>query len=547
VADSDALVRGRTAYEARWRSAHDEFCAADLRQSLGAPDLHRVAVAAHLLGLAVESEHFWARAHREYLAAGAVAPAVRCAFWLSYSLLNRGEGGPASGWLARGQRLLADRPTDCVEHGYVLFPGGLQALDQGDAASAYACFDQVVKLGERFDDPDLIAMGRLGAGTALIRIGEVGAGFASFDEAMVAIAIAEVSPMTVGIVYCGVIDECQANFDLRRAREWTEALSRWCDAQPDLVPFRGQCLVHRAQLLQLRGDWASAMLEVNRACERLATPAGQPALGLARYQRAELHRLRGDFAKADADYRYARECGHRCQPGMALLLLARGDIDGAVAAIRVSLDQTAAAHERPKLLAGAVEIHLAAGATEAARVAVNELRDIASGSPMPFLLALTNHCEGAVTLAEGQAARVLTQLLHSCDLWRQLDAPYELARTRELVARAYRELGDAATAQMELDAAGRALQKLTAGPDLARLRVNATDERSRLTVREAEVLRLVAAGLTNRSIAVELAISEHTVARHLQNMFTKLDLPSRTAATAYAYEHGLIGPSTGQN
>jgi hypothetical protein len=228
------------------------------------------------------------------------ARAVRCAFWLAFRLLNAGDLPRASGWVARARRLLDDGRHDCVERGYVLYLAALQAIFQGDAASAHATFGQAAETGDRFADLDLLTLARHGQGRALIYLGEIAEGVGLLDEAMVAIAAGEVSPIVVGDTYCSVIEACQEIFDVRRAQVWTAALSRWCESQPDLVPYRGLCLVHRAKVLQPHGAWRDAMDEARRARRRLSHPAGQPAVGAAFYQQAELHRLRGESMKAES-------------------------------------------------------------------------------------------------------------------------------------------------------------------------------------------------------------------------------------------------------
>jgi tetratricopeptide (TPR) repeat protein len=471
VTGAEALVRGRAAFGRRaWGDAFADLSSVDARTPLTPQDLERLAVAAYLLGRDADSDHTLARAHLRWLESGEVECAVRCAFWLAYSMLSRGELAPAGGWIARARRLLDEHQLDCVEQGYLLVPLALKSIDDGDAANGYAMFGQIAKFAERFRDPDLMALARLGTGSALLRLGETGAGMALLDEAMASISVDQVSAIVMGVVYCAVIQECHAVFDVRRAQEWTAALTRWCDAQPDLVPFRGQCLVHRSQLLQLRGAWPEAMDEVRRARERLSSPPGQPALGMAIYEQAELHRLRGEFDKADAAYREATRWGHPVQPGLALLHLARRHVDAATAAISVCLDQTRDRLARATLLPAYVEINLTAHDVASARTAADELSGIATGLDMPLLRAVSARATGAVLLAEGRHAPALAALRQACNTWRDIDAPYEVARTRELVGLAYRSLGDQDSARMELDAARRAYQQVGALPDVARLR-----------------------------------------------------------------------------
>jgi ATP/maltotriose-dependent transcriptional regulator MalT len=356
----------------------------------------------------------------------------------------------------------------------------------------------------------------------------------------------EVGPITSGIVYCAVVLECMKLFDFARASEWTRALSAWCDSQPDLVPYRGQCLVHQSQLEQAAGNWRDAVVTVRRACARLTDPP-HPAVGLAYYQAGELHRLVGSFVEAQTAYVEANRSGYQPLPGLALLELARGDVDAAVATIRRALREAVGPMQRPGLLAAAVEIDLAAGELEDARAAAAELRDIAAGSASKALQAMADHAAGAVHLAEGEAGHALTDLRAAAVTWRQLQMPYEGARTAVALGQVCTALGDRAAAALEYSGAEQVFAELGAGPDRERLRTMAESLTSvagtptpPLSGREREVLAEVAAGKTNRQIATALTISEHTVGRHLENIFAKLGVTSRAAATAYAYEHHLL-------
>lgn len=545
MATADKLNQGREAFRRRaWTDAYVCLTAADRDPPLQPADVERLATAAYLIGKDTESTDLWTRAHREFLERGAVAPAVRCAFWLAMILMHHGQRARAGGWLTRARELLENPHQDCVEQGYLLLPAGLQRVLGGDADGGHALFSQAAEIAERFGDRDLIALARHGRGRVLIRMGEIRDGLHLLDEAMAAIDAGELSPLVVGDVYCSVIEGCLEVFDFRRAQEWTAALARWCAAQPDLVPYRGQCLVRRAEILQLHGAWPEALDVALQACERLVEPSIQPACGAAFYQCGELHRVRGEFARADEAYRQANRYGRKPQPGLALLRLAQNQTESAVAAIRVALDEARGIESRSRLLPACVEIMLAAGDREAARGAAGELARIAGDRDVPAQHALAAHAQGAVLLAAGDARAALPMLRQAWSAWQDVEAVYDAARVRVLIGVASRELGDADAAEMEFDAARAIFEQLGAQPDLARVeglgRAAMPSPPGGLSAREIQVLRLVAAGKTNRRIASELFISERTVERHLSNIFNKLDVPSRSAATAYAYEHQLV-------
>ena len=533
------LKRGRTAFrERRWCAALEALQSADEQQDLDAPDLERLAVTAHMLGEISLSDDTWARAHRRWVEVGSEKEAARCVFWCGFGLIVRDQPARAGGWFARTE------PADGSPTAYSIAPGALQALFARRLEAAKESFTAMLPLAQRAEDPDLEVLSRLGLGQATIGLGEVTAGLAMLDEAMVAIVAGEVAPLVTGLVYCATIECCHEIWDLDRAREWTAALARWVDEQPELVLYRAECLVHRSQLMGLDGAWSDAMAEIERACVRLTASPGMPGAGTALYQQAELLRLRGDLTAAEDRYRLASQWGHDPQPGLALLRLAQGDASTALAAIRRAVGETCPSAPRATLLAAHVEIEIADGAIEAGRASAEELQALAAAIGVPYLAALAAQSSGSVLLAEGKHRAAVDALRSSWSAWQLLSVPYEGARVRVLLGRALRALGDEASAAMELDAASYVFRELGARADLDALelllRPDVPARPDGLTDREVEVLTLVAVGMTSRDMAAELVISEKTVARHLSNIYTKLAVSTRAAATAYAFQHGLV-------
>jgi len=541
MAAADRAKRAHGSFERRaWGDAFDQLTAAHREGQLDAEDLERLAVAAYMVGSDEVCEEAWVAAHHVWLGGGEAERAAGCAFWQALGLFFRGDLAPAMGWVARGGRLLEERRRESVEQAWLRMLTALPRLFEGDA-DVYSSFVDAGEIAERVADPDATAFARLCRGYALILRGEIADGMALLDEVMVSVTADEVAPILAGIAYCQVIALCQAVFDLRRAREWTEALTRWCDSQPDLVPFRGNCLVHRCEIFQLQGAWTEALDSARRACELLAGPPAWDVLGSAYYQLAEIQRLRGQYAGAEDSYRQASQAGRDPEPGLSLLRLAQGRVDLALPAIRRALDETEGPIARSRLLPACVEVMLEADEVAAARAAADELAGIAAQVDAPYLNALAAEASGAVQLADGNPRAALAKLRAAHRLWRNLQAPHHAARVRLLIAVACRALGDGAGAGLELEAARSALEVLGAAPELERLaRLAGSPRPGGLSRREGEVLMQVAAGKTNRAIATELFISEKTVARHVSNIFTKLGLSSRAEATAYAYKHGLV-------
>jgi DNA-binding NarL/FixJ family response regulator len=542
LAAADLYQARQALAEQAWAEAHAHFVDADRSGDLPADDLDLFSRAAFLVGRDEDCVSILERAYEAHLADRAPEAAAGSAFWAAFNLMNRGEMARAGGWLSRARQQAAADDTESAVAGLVMIPGALERMMQGDGEAALTIFEAAEAIGRRLGHSELQALAGLGLGQARVMTGDVEAGLAKLDEVMLSVTGGHVSPIASGLVYCAVIMACRDAYDVARAAQWTRALDRWCASQPDLVPFRGQCLVHRAQILQLNGAWTEAMEQVVLASTRFAEPPGQLATGMASYERGELHRLRGELVSAEEAYVEAGRYGHETQPGLSLLRLAQGRIGPALAGIRRAVDE-AHTTDRPRLLAAYVEIGLAAHELADARRAGNELATIAAAYRVPLLDAMSAQASGAVLLADGKPHEALDQLRRACELWRELDAPYWRARTRVLVATVCRQLGDVDSAQIELDAAAAEFRRLGAQPDLDALsrRVVRGTGHGPLTAREVEVLQAVATGKTNRAVAEELVLSEKTVARHVSNIFTKLDISSRAAATAYAYEHDLLG------
>jgi DNA-binding CsgD family transcriptional regulator len=540
------LEQGRRYYrEQAWLSAFECLTACDRAAALDAEDLELLARSAYMIGRDDAYVASLERACQNLLDAGNTPRAVRCCFWIGHSFLFRGEKARATGWFARAERLLDSNEHDCVERGYLRIPLWLEQMARGDFESGYATTAEAAAIGKRFGDADLIWLARDDQARALLRLGRVEEGLRLVDEALIAATAGDLSPIVTGIVYCNTIAFCRAHYEVRRVREWTSALTDWCARQPEMVAHNGLCLVHRAEIMMMQGAWEKALHEARRSAERFSLGAlNQLAGGAAFYCLGEAHRLRGDYDAAEEAYRLASQRGREPQPGLALMRLAQGKSDSATAAIRRIVGESTVPLARAGLLPAYVEIMLASGSLDLARAGCRELDEISQRFGGEVLQAMSAHSMGALALAEGRASDALTELRRALGIWTELAALYEVARIRVRVGLACRVLEDEDTAALELQAARNTFAELGAAPDCAWVdslaREISPDQAHGLTAREMQVLRRVASGKTNREIALELFISEHTVARHVQNIFLKLDVSSRSAATAFAFSHDLV-------
>lgn len=540
MTSSSALDAGRAAAAGRrWAEAYELLSRVDATDGLAAADLELLATAALLRGEPEPSIDALSRAYEDHLADEDTAGAARSAGWLAIQLLELGDYSRCVLWSARAMRIANAMAEPGSLAGFVRLAPAVAQLGSGDPTEAKHQFEEVLAIADRHGDGELIAFTMLGLGKSLIEVGAIADGFGCFDRAMAAIAAGVVAPVPTGVIACAVISDAVMAFDLDRASEWTSVLDRWCREQPELITFSGQRHALEAGLLLFRGAWAEASTAAELALSRFRAGDYRAVFG-APYQLAELGRLRGAFHSAEESYRRAAESGWEPQPGLALLHLAVGRTQRAQAEIRRSA-AGADPFTRRYLLPAVVEIEVAAGDVDAARRAVDELREASRSTPTPMLDATVASAEARMLLAADGPSAALDAARTAAEAWRALGAPYEGARSRVTAGRALLELGDRDAAQAELRGARDVFAALGADPALAELEDLMGDRRAGgLTARELEVLRLVSTGLTNRAIGARLSLSEKTVARHLANIFGKLGLSSRAAATAYAYENGLV-------
>lgn len=543
VDEGARLDSARQAFAAgEWRRAYETLKVCREARALQADDAWKLSLAAFLIGERDDFVAAAAAAHQAWIDSGDAGAASHCAFWVGLHFGERGELAQATGWFGRAARVIEDLPHG-REHGYLLLPQARRKLGGGDAEAAANLAEQAISVGRQHADPDLVTLAMSVRGHAFLRLNRIDEGLALFDEAMVGVTSDELSPHVTGLVYCSVISACREVWSLRRAEEWTEALARWSAKQPSMIAYTGECRVFRAEILRIRGRWQDSMGEARDASERFARGSEPSAAGLAAYQLGEIHRLRGEFGNAMDAYRDASRAGYEPQPGLALLRLAQNDADAAASALQRLLAETVPPMRRARLLPALIEVMLTKGESSAAGDALAEMEQISNSCSSDILQATVAQWQGAIALSEGDARAAVRPLRNALALWQAVPAPYEAARVQELIASACDRLNDADGASFARDAARDTFRQLGAARDLARLEAPASSANHGLTPRECEVLARLATGMTNRAIGEELSIAEKTVARHVANIFQKLGVTTRSAATAYAWEHRLVDPS----
>jgi DNA-binding CsgD family transcriptional regulator len=543
----ETLRRARSAYERRdWPAAYNDLKRLHEQRVLDTDDLHALGDAAWWLGLIRETLSLTELCYRRFLEEGRVDRAATIALEVGFAWFLRGEPTLGSAWIGRGRRLLAGQPEG-ESHGFLRWLDLNQALEAGDLDTALATAGDIADLADKIGSPALASLGLLGEGIVAVRRGDLTLGFARLDEAMLPVLAGELPPEQAGLVYCEMIAICCELADLDRARHWTAVTQRWCESLSSAAMFLGICRLHRVQLMRVGGDWVAARSEAAKACEELAD-MNVSVVAEAHYELGELLRLADDHESAADAYRRAAEMGRDPEPGRSLLDLAAGNPGAGLSSVRRALsDAGAVPFRRVPLLAAFVEIAVAAGDTDAAEAAAAELDSIARTYPTSGFTAAATLARGRVQLQRHDIDGAVPTLTDALRRYRDLGAPYETAHVRVLLAEAYLAVGDD-TAAAELDEAARTFARLGAASLVRRIdALRRPSTPGGLTAREVDVLGRVAAGMTNKDAAAALGIRDRTVARHLANIYLKLGVSTRTAAAAWAIEHGIGAPTSTQS
>ncbi len=533
-----------------WEAVFARMSAADeAGEIIGGDNLRDHATAAYMTGREDTYLDLMTRAFDSYAEAGGTHNAARTAFWIGLTLMFRGEVGRGSGWLARAGHLVEKTDSDCAEVGYLLLTRVEMSFGAGDNNSALGFAAKALAIGERKGDEDLAAMARHLVGRAQLALGDVHKGVSALDETMVATTEGRLSPIVTGLIYCSVIEACQRYQIVRRASEWTEALSSWCEKQPELVAFTGRCLIHRSEILLFDGRWPEAEAEADAAIRRLAEGPAAYNAAPAYYQQGDLYRLRGEYDAADASYRAASALGFDPQPGLSLMRLRQGNGRSAAAAIRRALAANDAPTKRMHLLEAAFEIALECGNPDDGRAHFDEMEAQVQAHPSDAVNATLAAMRGDLAAEDAEPEQAVKCYAQSAGIWRDLACPYRLARVRLRSARTFAALGDVEGAVAEASAAREGFAALGAEPDRrdaeAFMRKHVPGVGTLLTKRQAQVLDLIPRGLTNREIAARLGLSERTVDRHVSDILTRIDVPTRAAAAAFAVRSGLVDKPSG--
>jgi tetratricopeptide (TPR) repeat protein len=461
-----ALETGRDAFARQdWAAAFEHLTAAG---ELGPDDLVRLADSAWWLGRGNECVRTRERAYAAYVQRGNARGAAASAIALAEDYYHWRARSVGQGWLRRAERHLAELP-ESAEHGWLARLRATLAFEvERDFPRALALSDEVAAIAQRLGDRDLQALALQDRGRILVAQGDVAQGMSLIDDAMAAAAAGELGARTTGRAYCNMMTACEQIADYRRAAEWNNASLHWCEPHAESA-YPGICRVHRAELLRLRGAFLDAESEARRAAEQVGDLLPEVA-GQAYYELAEVRLRMGDFERAEALFREAHRRGRHPVPGLALLRLAQGQAEAGRSLIDRALgERTILPLERARLLPARVELAIACGTIDQARTGADELAAIATLYQSSALGAAAVLARGMVELAEGTPADAAVTLRRARALWTEIELPYEAARTRVALARAYQALGNWEEAALELDAAAVVFEMLGALADLGKL------------------------------------------------------------------------------
>ena len=455
------LERARQALdEHAWQEAYEALASVADREDLSAEDLERLAEAAWWSAHPTESIEAFERAYAAFSTAGEPRRAAGVALRLAMEYADRLDSALWNGWLQRASRLLADQP-ESFEQGWLELCLVRASFERGEMEEGERHAIAAHEIGTRLGDPDLEAFGLALQGAILVMHAQIAEGLSMVDEATLAAVGGELTPYIAGNIYCLTIGICRSVADYRRAAEWTEAATRWCEREA-ITGFPGVCRVNRAEIMRLRGAYAEAEEEASKALRELEAFGRAPQAGAGAYELGEVRLHRGDLDRAEEAFERAHQLGHEPQPGMALLRLARGQIDAARASIGTALEDTMIPIDRARLLPARVEIALSAYDVADAREAADELAEAASAIDAPMLHAAAHQALGAVLTYEENAAAAIAELRKAVRRWGEADAPFEAAQARRWLAVAYRAGGDEASALLELRAARDVFERLGA-------------------------------------------------------------------------------------
>jgi tetratricopeptide (TPR) repeat protein len=429
-----------------WEAAYAELHSIREQRNLSAEEMEMLGACASWLGKWDEWTRMLESAYAAYAKAGQDVAAARVALDLTRLYVEKDAARVAGGWQRRAERLLRDAPA-CIEHGHLLRRQTVVELGKGALDRALEINEQCAAVADRFDDSELRTVALHDRGQILIARGDVEEGMDLVDEAMACAVSGEVDAETLGNLYCRTMTVCQSLADFNRVREWSEAASRWCEPHSS-SGYPGVCQIHSAEALRQQGQWQQAEQAARSACEAFEKSGLNVHAGEAFYELGEIALNKGKWEEAERAFRQAHEFGHDPVPGLALSENPQDRL------------------RRALLLEARSRIALANGDLAVAEQAAQELSELSEKFGCPVHRAHGLMGQGAVQLAREEAESAASALREAWSIFNELGLPYEAARTRVLLAKAYLQTGSLEDASLQFEAAAKTLGELGARPDL---------------------------------------------------------------------------------